>query len=291
VREAIVSIVHSDPHDLGFLSSRWTLGELRELLQWQRPITLPGLWRLLARLGITWKRGRDYLISPDPDYRAKCDYIAEIEREAKDSAGEIVALYLDEMSFYRQPSLSYGYDDAANQPLAYRSYKSNSLSRVIAAIDITSGLVIYHQRPAINIQEEVSFYQEVRRHYPLAETIYVMLDNWPLHLHPNVLVALAEQKSPWVWYHPKNWRTEPSDWAQKRYGELELPIQLISLPTYAPWTNPIEKLWRKLRQEVLHLHRYADDFATLKRLVIEFLDRFAHGSDELLRYVGLLTPD
>jgi hypothetical protein len=26
-------------------------------------------------------------------------------------------------------------------------------------------------------------------------------------------------------------------------------------------------------------------------LVIEFLDRFAHGSDELLRYVGLLTPD
>jgi hypothetical protein len=52
--------------------------------------------------------------------------------------------------------------------------------------------------------------------------------------------------------------------------------------------NPIEKLWRKLRQEVLHLHRQADDLAGLRERVLIFLRQFQDGSSELLRYVGLL---
>ena len=65
----------------------------------------------------------------------------------------------------------------------------------------------------------------------------------------------------------------------------------MPLPTYASWTNPIEKLWRWLRQEVLHLHRLADRLEELRAEVRRFLDRFALGSLELLRYVGLPVPD
>jgi transposase len=36
-------------------------------------------------------------------------------------------------------------------------------------------------------------------------------------------------------------------------------IVLVPLPTYAPWTNPVEKVWRKLCQEVLHLHEFVDE--------------------------------
>ncbi|MBK7218852.1 MAG: transposase [Candidatus Promineofilum sp.] len=43
-----------------------------------------------------------------------------------------------------------------------------------------------------------------------------------------------------------------------------LPIQLLCLPTYASWLNPIEKLWRWLKQEVIRLHRCADDWPRLK---------------------------
>lgn len=67
-----------------------------------------------------------------------------------------------------------------------------------------------------------------------------------------------------------------------------LDIELLWLPTYAPWTNPIEKLWRWVRQEVVHQHRWADDWATLLAHVAAFLDRFDHDSPELLRSVGLL---
>ena len=63
-----------------------------------------------------------------------------------------------------------------------------------------------------------------------------------------------------------------------------VPIQLIPLPTYASWCNPIEKLWRKLRQELTHLHRWGDDVARLRDEIDRFLKQFADGSPDLLRY-------
>jgi hypothetical protein len=67
-----------------------------------------------------------------------------------------------------------------------------------------------------------------------------------------------------------------------------LPIQLVFLPTYASWLNPIEKLWRWLRQDVLHCHRYRQDWLLLKQLVLDFMAQFSSGSATLLPYVGLL---
>ena len=64
----------------------------------------------------------------------------------------------------------------------------------------------------------------------------------------------------------------------KKIGTLaELPIEILQLPTYAPWTNPIEKLWRWVRQSVLHLHRLSDDWETLKNKVIAFMTQFKDG--------------
>jgi phosphoribosylamine-glycine ligase len=86
-------------------------------------------------------------------------------------------------------------------------------------------------------------------------------DNWPNHKHERVLAAAKEQR-----------------------------IDLLFLPTYAPWLNPIEKLWRKMKQEVLALHRHSADFDALKLRAREFCDRYKQPGQqtvELLRYVGL----
>ena len=40
---------------------------------------------------------------------------------------------------------------------------------------------------------------------------------------------------------------------------------------------------------MLHLHRYADQWSELGDKVSQFLDQFAEGSQELLRYVGLTS--
>ena len=51
-------------------------------------------------------------------------------------------------------------------------------------------------------------------------------------------------------------------------------IKPIWLPTYAPWLNPIEKLWRWLVETVLKMHRLASDWPALRHRVNSFLDQF-----------------
>jgi hypothetical protein len=64
-------------------------------------------------------------------------------------------------------------------------------------------------------------------------------------------------------------------------------LHVVSLPTYAPWLNPIEKLWRKFRQDVDYLHDLADDWDALCARVSQYFTQFAAGSLSLLHYVGL----
>lgn len=104
-----------------------------------------------------------------------------------------------------------------------------------------------------------------------------------MHYHADVLVALAPQTTPFPLRTPANWPTQPSPRARR----LGLPIQLLPLPTYASWCNPLEKLWRWLKQELVHLHRDADDWTQLRQKARDFLARFAQASPDLLRYVGL----
>ena len=77
---------------------------------------------------------------------------------------------------------------------------------------------------------------------------------------------------------------------KKAEGITKLTIKILQLPTYAPWANPIEKLWRWVRQSVLHLHRLSHDWLQLKQRIRDFIQSFRKGSNELLRYMGLL-PD
>lgn len=158
---------------------------------------------------------------------------------------------------------------------------------MLGALDVRAGRVTVWQGGRVTVPRLVAFYQDLRAAYPEAERLSVVEDNWPVHFHPDVLVALEPQESPWPRRIPAHWSREPSPAARERWGALQLPIQIVPLPTYAPWTNPIEKLWRWLRQDVLHLHRQADDLGALRAQVAAFLAQFATGSAALLQYVGL----
>jgi hypothetical protein len=107
-----------------------------------------------------------------------------------------------------------------------------------------------------------------------------------VHFHPDVLAALEPQQTPFAWCQPPAWAEIVSTRARKP----ELPIQIVQLPTYASWLNPIEKVWRKLKHDVLHLHRWSGDLQEARRHVADFRDQFSTGSLELLRYVGLQVP-
>ncbi len=282
-RQALLQTVRAGPADG---ATRWSLHRLRAHLPWLSLGSDSGLHRLLRRLGIVYKRGRASLHSPDPLYRAKAAYAEDCLMRARAHPQRVVLLYQDEAAYARQPTLSWDYEarGAGDQPRARHTHKSDTKRRIAACLEALSGRVFYQDRAKTGVDALVELYQEVVQAYDTAEQIYLVQDNWPVHFHPGVIRHLEAQHWPFPFLTHPAW---PSPGQVPRVSN-PLPIQLVPLPSYAPWLNPIEKLWRWLRQEVLHLHRLSDAWAVLRERVCAFLDQFADGSEALLRYVGLL---
>jgi len=62
-------------------------------------------------------------------------------------------------------------------------------------------------------------------------------------------------------------------------------LVLLSLPTYSPWLNPIEMLWRHFRREVTH----CELFETKQALFVaarDFFDRYNQCPQTILSVIG-----
>jgi transposase len=253
-------VVHRSPRLGGLPRSRWTLKLLLGAVLWLSSLSLSGAHRLLRRLDLTYRRGQQRLHSPDPDYLAKVQAIKKIRAEARCSGGKVVLLYLDEHTFYRRPSVACCYTVVGGPgAAAQQGCSRNTKRRLIGALDACTGRLLYFEGSRAGVVQLRRFYQQIQEAYPQAERIYVAQDNWSVHFLPQVTSSLVGSR-----------------------------VQLVRLPTYAPWTNPIEKVWRKLKQEVLHQHEFGDNWLGLRQAVTEWLRAAAADPKGLRRYTGLM---
>jgi transposase len=267
VREELQEILHAGPGEAarrevavgasGPAPSRWTLRTIRAAVDWLTDYTLSGVWRVLQTCGLGLHTSCARLFSPDPDSKKKVRWLHRCLRDAARHPDTVVALFLDEFGYQRWPEVAptWGGEAAVAQRAG-----NNQQWRTIGALNALTGQVNYLDGYIVGRQQVIQFYSRLDRAYPKpVELIYVIQDNWNIHTHPDVLTALGS--------YPR--------------------ITPVWLPTYAPWLNPIEKLWRWLRQDILKMHHWVEDWPHVKQRVHDFLDQFAQGSAALLRYVGL----
>lgn len=62
-------------------------------------------------------------------------------------------------------------------------------------------------------------------------------------------------------------------------------LVLLYLPTYSPWLNPIEMLWRHFRREVTHCELF-ETMAALLAATTEFFARYNREPQKLLPIIG-----
>ncbi len=241
--------------------SRWTLRTIRDTFPFLAYYSLPGVWKLLQGYDVRLRRGRIQSYSPDPEYQPKRQHLLTVLAQAGAHPKQSIVLFLDQMGYQRwpEPAVDWAMTAPAPAPEASRAQSKQSNWRLMGALNALTGQVHYLDNYIVGRRQVIEMFQRLDQAYPQVQHIYLVLDKWSIHSHPDVVAALQQMP-----------RLEP-----------------VWLPTYAPWLNPIEKLWRKLRQEVLYLHRQAHDWKALQARVHGFLNQFAHGSDELLRYVGL----
>lgn len=254
---ALVEAVRQEPATHGLVRARWRLTDLRTTLPALAGYSLSGIAKALKRQRVRLKRGRLSLHSPDPAYASKREHVATAVALAQMFPARITTIFGDEAGIYRQPTLANRWGQAGCEPTAPLSHRANTRHRLCAGLDAVTGQVVWHHGSKIGVTGLCRWLEKVRAAYP-ARRLLLIWDNWPVHRHPTVLARAAA-----------------------------LGIGIVWLPTYAPWLNPIEKLWRLLKHTQLHHHRLADAWALLKAQVHAHLDQFAHGSPALLRYVGL----
>jgi transposase len=237
--------------------SRWTLRTIRASVDWLTEYTVSGVWRVLQTCGLGLHNSCARLFSPDPDYGSKVRGLHRCLRHAARHPKTVVALFLDEFGYQRWPEAAptWGLEAAVAQRAG-----NNQQWRTIGALNALTGQVNYLDGYIVGRQQVIQFYSQLDRAYPAVDLRYVIQDNWNIHTRPDVLTAL------------------------ERYPR----IKPVWLPTYAPWLNPIEKLWRWLRQDILKMHRWGEDWPRVKQRVHDFLAQFVRGSTALLRYVGLV---
>lgn len=251
--------MQSSPRQVDLARTRWRLVDVRQCLSWLVGKGLTSVSRILRRLGFSRKQAQVFVRSPDPNYASKRGAIVQAYAQLCAQPDRVGLVFLDEVTYWRQPSTAPAYHPhGPTQPRAQHLARPNTQTRVVATLDAQTGQVVYLQRNRITLATFIGFCAHLRAAYPTLPTLFVVLDNWPLHTHPRARAALAH-------HH----------------------LTPLFLPTYASWLNPIEKLWRWLRQDVLHLHPYATALDRLRALVCAFLDQFAGASPSLLHYVGL----
>ena len=252
--QQVREVLQRAPVLLGYRQSRWTLRLLAEAVSWfhDRP---PGtIARVLHRLGLAYRRGRTYLHSPDPAYEAKLRTITGVQVLARAEPDTVVFLYEDELAYHRRALVAREWAPrAVDAPRVDQGWTANTTRRIACCLDATSGRLIWQQRTRFPVPTMSAFYATVAAAYPDVEQIYIALDNWRVHFDAPT----------------------PSR------------VTLLPLPTYAPWTNPCEDLWRGLVREVLAHHPYGDDWAGVQDAVSEWLTRQAADPGGVLRQVGL----
>jgi transposase len=267
VREELVERSHAGPGEAarqevavtprGPAPSRWTLRTMRAALEWLTTYTLSGVWRVLQTCGVGLHSSCARSFSPDPAYRSKGRRLHRCLREAARHPDTVIARFLDEFGYQRWPEVAptWGVEGAIAQRAG-----NNQQWRTIGALNAVPGQVNYLDGYLVGRQQVIQFSGLLNRFSPKpGQRLYVIQDNWNLHTHPDVLTAL------------------------ERYPR----ITPVWLPPYSPWLNPLEKLWRWLRQDLLKMHRWVEDWLRVKQRVHAFLEQFAHGSPAWLRYVGL----
>ncbi len=209
---------------------------------------------LLKAHGLSWKKCRKVLRKANAEKRAAFieHYRPIFEQVCRN---ETILLYIDEAHLHRDMDL--GYTWAPRGEPAYRLSACASLSDRInwyGAFNFTDGACLIWNEGNCNKEHTVLFLERIADWLGQDErSVVIVLDGAPWHK-----AHMVQDKA------------------------AELGFQLMRLPGYSPDLNPIEGLWKWMREEVTQHHSYptmCDLFLACK----DFIDRINLDPDALVQ--------
>jgi putative transposase len=250
-KEQVLMAVRRRPRALGQPYSMWTYQRLADYMAEQTGlrVSYETVRRVLAAGGIVLSRPQHKVSSPDPEYLVK-------KRRLK--KGDVF-YYADEFNLSWLPTLRAMYSPVGQQVMIPTPRQPDKYYGI--------GAVNYHTG------ETVVLFRRRKRRVEIAELLQALLDK-----HPTGTIYVA-------W---DNVDTHEDDEVEEVVRAAAGRLILLYLPTYSPWLNPIEMLWRHFRREVTHCELFETKQALLAAAQ-QFFDRYNQCPERILSVIGSKT--
>jgi len=226
-----MTVKKSDPLDHGLPGYNWTVKKLRRWVKqvFRCEVSRRVLSKILKKSRLSWKKCQKLLKKANPEKRAA--FIQEFQAIFDQVCREEMRLiYIDESHFHRDMDLGYTWAEIG-QP-AWRVSDCPPLKDRIdwyGAYDFSQGHCFIWNEGGCNGDNTIKFLRHLTDWLaPVTAPVFIIWDGAPCHRAQIVQTAAAEM------------------------GFILLP-----LPGYSPDLNPIEGLWKWMRQEVTRNHCYA----------------------------------
>ena len=240
VTSKISELLAHEPGEYGYLRSDWSSEvlalELRRQLQVE--IHASTVRRLLPELGYVWRRSRPVLARRDPNKNKR---LRAIKRALRRRRG-VETFYLDEADIDFNPKLGSSWTARGQQPQVVTPGR-NQKHYLAGALNAHSGRLVWVEHESKSATLFVKLLEALRRTYRSAQRIELILDNYIIHKSLQAQRWLAENRK----------------------------FRLVFQPTYSPWVNQIERLWKAMHDTVTRNHR-CKTFAELARRLVRFFE-------------------
>lgn len=202
----------------------WSLKKLRQWVKkiYQHKVSRNTLRTILQRENLSWKKCQKVLKKANAKKRA--EYIAQFQTQFQALCNEkVILIYIDESHFHRDMDL--GFTWATKGKPTWRLSDSPRLSERIdwyGAYDFSRGQALLWNEGGCHGPNSVKFLHHLATWLgPRSCPIVIIWDGAPCHRAKIVQQAAAD-----------------------------LGFTLVPLPAYSPDLNPIEGLWKWMREEV-----------------------------------------
>jgi len=227
VASVVSWVLEKTPRDFGFLRSRWSCATVALLLleQHKLKVSAETVRRWLHREQVVWRRPRPVLGPKDPAYAEKLSKIRHLLATLPDDE---TAVFQDEVDINTNPKIGAMWVRRGQQ--AEVVTPGNNVKRYLAgSLHWRTGkLLVSAPGTQRNAELFIRHLEDLRRRLRGYCRIHVICDNARFHYCRKVQEYLA------------------------RWGHR---IVIHFLPTYVPETNPIERVWWHLHEEITRNHR------------------------------------
>jgi transposase len=255
-------LVEQEPREAGYSFSTWTCADLlRELIRKGfEAVSGETIRAHLHALGYRVRRPVLSIASPDPEYQQKAKKLKRYQKQAKN--GELLLYYQDEIDLNLLPGIMRCWTLQGVQ----RKVPTPGVNQKrygFGAVNYVSGRTVHRIEERKNSAGFCDFIEQFIQTVTQApdyhgQKIVLVVDNFIIHHSRKTQEFL------------------------KKYADQLL---LFMLPTYSPWLNLIERLWKHLRRKVTHNHLFAS-IAELVKAVCSFLEALNATPQLILSVIG-----